>query len=465
MPRYGIARSDARALAHGVLLRVESTDAFADVLLAERLTAMPLSPRDRALATRLVYGTLAWQGRLDHELGALLHIPLASLDPPVRAALRLGLYQLLFLDRVPHYAAVDASVRLARAAGAGAAGLVNAVLRRAAAAGHPACPLPDPTLDPIERLAVEWSHPRWLVERWGAELGYEELPSLLAANNFRAPTTVRANRLRTTPTSLLVELSAGHVAASPGRWASDALVIERGGGRLRTLPAWREGRLAFQGEASQLVTALLDPAPGMHVLDACAAPGGKAAHVGGLMGDRGLVAALDVRPGGAARVGAEAVRLGAAAVRAVAGDARHPPFVRSFDAVLVDAPCSGLGTLRRHPELRWRRHPADIPRLAALQREILAGVVPLLRPGGVLVYAVCTLTRDENEDVIAWFLATYPGFTLEHAAATTAVPDELTTPSGMLRTLPHRHGLDGFFAARFRRHSAATLAGPEFAVR
>jgi len=456
MPRHWLARPDARALAHGVLLRVETSEAFADVLLAERLAEMPLSPGDRALATRLVYGTLAWQGRLDYQLGTLLHIPLERLDPPVRAALRLGLYQLLFLDRVPDYAAVDASVRLARAAGRGAAGLVNAVLRRAGA-GRTGLQLPDAGVDPIERLAVEWSHPRWLVERWAVELGLDELPSLLAANNLRAPTAVRANRQRTTPDALLAELGAAQVAASPGRWADESLVIERGGARLRELPAWREGRLAFQGEASQLVTTLLAPAPGMQVLDACAAPGGKAAHAAALVGGRGMVAALDVRVAGAARVRAEAARLGAEALRALVGDARRPPLAQSFDAVLVDAPCSGLGTLRRHPELRWRRRPADIPRLAALQRAILAGVVPLLRPGGVLVYAVCTLTRDENEEMIAWLLTSYPGLSVEQAAATTAIPGELATPSGMLRTLPHRHGLDGFFAARLRLESEATL--------
>src|SRR5205814_109809 len=189
---------------------VETTDAFADVLLADRLARAPMRAArraraaDHALATRLVYGTLAWQGRLDHHLKGLVRMPLADLEPPVRAALRLGLYQLLFLDRVPAYAAVDASVGLARAAeGAGAAGLVNAFLRRAAVAGAAGLALPGPAADPLERLAVEWSHPRWLVERWEAELGRDELPRLLAANNVRGPSAVRANRLRTNRDALV----------------------------------------------------------------------------------------------------------------------------------------------------------------------------------------------------------------------------------------------------------------------
>ncbi len=451
MPRRGVARpTDARAVAHEILVRVETTDAYADLLLADRLADTDRGPADRALATRLVYGTLAWQGRLDHQLGLLLHSPLATLDPPVRAALRLGLYQLLLLDRVPAYAAVDASVRLVRRSARGATGLVNAVLRRAAASAPAGLPLPDPAADPLERLAVEWSHPRWLVERWAAEFAPEELAPLLAANNVRGPTVVRTNTLRTSREQLQAELSAAGVAARPGAWASDALLIERGAARLRQLPAWHAGRVAFQGEASQLVAPLLTLTPGARLLDACAAPGGKATHAAALLAGTGLVLALDRRPGGVRRITAEAARLGAAAVQAVAGDACRPPLRGHLDAVLVDAPCSGLGTLRHHPELRWRRRPEDIPRLATLQQDILAGVAALVRPGGVLVYAVCTLTREENEDVVTRFCAGHPRFVAEDVCTTAGVPAALGTATGFLRTLPHRHGLDGFFAARLR---------------
>jgi 16S rRNA (cytosine967-C5)-methyltransferase len=454
MPRRGLS-GDARALAHAVLVRVGAEAAFADVLLADRLAAARLVVADRALVTRLVYGTLAWQGRLDYHLAGLLHGPLDRLDAPVRAALRLGLYQLLFLDRIPAYAAVDASVRIVRRGNPGAAGLVNAVLRRAATAGRNGLPLPDPHDDPIGRLAVEWSHPRWLVERWTEEMG-EELPALLAADNERGRPTVRINRLRATATTLRAELGAEDVAVEPARWAPDALTLPRDAGRVRTLAAWREGRLAFQGEVSQLITQLLGLTPGARVLDVCAAPGGKATHAAALVGERGLVVALDLRPAGARQLREEAARLGAGAVQVAVADARHLPLAGTFDAVLVDAPCSGLGTLRRHPELRWRRRPDDIPRLALLQRELLASAARCVRPGGVLVYAVCTLTREENALVLEHFLAQHPGFRIE-AATVAGVPAPLVTPAGTLRTLPHRHELDGFFAARLRLDSPAVL--------
>ena len=454
MPRrpVGTGATDARRLAFEVLLRVESSEAFADVLLARRLADASLAPREQALATRLVYGTLAWQGRLDFHLAQLLRdMAVDHLDPPVRAALRLGLYQLLFLDRVPAYAAVDASVRLARVAGAGASGLVNAVLRRAAALGTAGLALPPTDGDPVGRLAVEWSHPRWLVARWADQCGPEALPALLAANNNGAPTALRANRLVTTRDALRAELSAEGIPSTPATWAPDGLLVERGAARLRTLRAWDEGRFAFQGEASQVIAPLLGLEPGMRVLDACAAPGGKTAHLAALLGHRALVVALDRRPGGLRRVLAETRRLRARTVVAAGGDARRSPLTGSFDAVLVDAPCSGLGTLRRHPELRWRRRPEDIPRLAALQRQILAGVAPLLRRGGVLVYAVCTLTTEENEQVVAAVSTADPRLMVEDARdhlPPAAAP--LADAKGFLRTLPHPHGLDGFFAARLR---------------
>jgi 16S rRNA (cytosine967-C5)-methyltransferase len=449
-PRARAAAADARSVAHAVLLRVETTAAFADVLLARGVGA--LSGADRALATDLVYGTLAWQGRLDHHLAALLRgTTVARLDPPVRVALRLGLYQLLFLDRVPAYAAVDASVRLARRTAPGAAGLVNAVLRRAAREGSGASSLPDLAADPLARLAVEWSHPRWLVERLAEEVGLDDLPALLESHNRPGRVALRVNTPRVTREALTVELASAGIAVAPGRFAPDALVVERAAGRLRALPAFRAGRFAYQGEASQLVTLLLGLDPGARVLDACAAPGGKTLQAATLVGAGGRVLAFDVHRAGARRIAGEAARLGAAVSVAVA-DARRPPVHGTFDAVLVDAPCSGLGTLRRHPELRWRRQPADLPRLAALQRALLDGVAPLVRPGGVLVYAVCTPLRLETDDVVAHFLAAHPGFVAEPAGpGLPAVARDLVTPGGALRTWPHRDDLDAFFAVRLRR--------------
>jgi 16S rRNA (cytosine967-C5)-methyltransferase len=433
---------DARAVAHDVLLRVMTTDAFADVLLAHRLDALPAA--DRALATELVYGTLAWQGRLDHHLARLVTGSTSRLEPPVRVALRMGLYQLLFLDRVPAYAAVDASVRLAQASGRGAAGLVNAVLRRAAREGRDAAVRPDASADPIGRLAVAWSHPRWLVEQLAGEIGMDQLPALLAAHNRRGPIAVRVHPPGGRE-ALAVALAAHGLQVEPSRWAPDGLVVPRGAGRLRGLEAFGAGRCAFQSEASQLVTRLLDIAPGAAVLDACAAPGGKTTYAAAL-GAR--VTALDPHAAGLRRIADEAARLGITTIHRAVADARRPPLRGPFDAVLVDAPCSGLGTLRRHPELRWRRRPDDLARLATLQSALLSGVAPLVGSGGVLVYAVCSPMRIETDDVVAAFLADHPRFTRDPVGS--LAPPDLVTPDGALRTWPHRHDLDAFFAVRLR---------------
>src|SRR5262249_7963662 len=317
--------------------------------------------------------------------------------------------------------------------------------------GRDGVALPDASADPIERLAVEWSHPRWLVERLAAEVPLVELPELLAAHNRRGPVTVRANPLRTTADLLARELDARGGQAAPARWAPDALVVERAAGRLRGSDAFRAGRFAFQGEASQLVTLLLGVEPGTTALDACAAPGGKTAHAASLAAPGGRVIAIDVHPAGARRIAAEAQRLGLGNVSPLVADVRRPPIGTPLDAVLVDAPCSGLGTLRRHPELRWRRHPDDLARFAALQSALLDAVAPLVRAGGALVYAVCTPMRAETDDVVAAFLDAQPRFVRESPAARLpAAAVALVTPEGALRTWPHRHDLDAFFAVRLR---------------
>jgi len=450
MPRRRVAAATARGVAHDVLVRVETTDAFADLLLGERLAQATLAEDDVRLSTQLVYGTLAWQGRLDHHLAALFKRPLARLEADVLCALRLGLYQLLFLERVPAYAAIDTSVSLVAERGRGPRGLVNALLRKAAAGPHTLA-LP-PAADRIRRLAVEWSHPEWLVERWAVEQPADELAAVLRADNEPPPTTLRVNPARSSQGEVVAELARHGVQASPGRWAASAVVIERGGVRTAGPSLLDTGRVSFQSEASRLVVDLLAARPGMTVLDACAAPGGKTTAIAERLDGAGRVLALDPRRAGLARLSVECRRLGLERVLAAVADARFPPARPGFDAVLVDAPCSGLGTLRRHPEARWRRRPEDVPRLAALQKAILDCTAPLVRPGGTLVYAVCTLTREENEGVLEDFLAGHPTFGVEPATAVLrAEAAELVASDGCVRTYPHRHGLDGFFAVRLAR--------------
>jgi 16S rRNA (cytosine967-C5)-methyltransferase len=368
----------------------------------------------------------------------------------VRMALRLGLYQITLLDRVPDHAAVATSVELVKRHVPAASGLVNAVLRRATRE-HPHLPLPDPAAHPTMHLAIAWSHPIWLVKRWRARFEPAALRSLLAANNEAAPTVLRARP--GDRDGLVARLTAAAVSCEPGRFGPDAVRVQATDPH--GLPGWADGGFSVQGEASQLVVRLLDPQPGMRVLDACAAPGGKTTYAADLMGDRGLVVALHHRQQGARTIARNATRLGLRSIAALVLDARaagsaFPP--ETFDRILVDAPCSGLGTLRSHPEIRWRRQPADLARLAVLQGQILEAVTPLLRPDGVIVYATCTLTEEENEGVVGAWLAAHPELVRQGAEAyVPATARGLVDDAGALCTLPHRDDLDGFFAVRARR--------------
>lgn len=442
---------DARRLAWHVLNAVDA-GAFSDAALGERLRAARLAPRDRALATQLVYGTLAWQGLLDRAIAERGRDP-ARLDAPVRTLLRLAIFQLTRLDRVPEFAAVDTAVELAKEVKRGAAaGLVNALLRRFLRDGKEIT-VPERAADLVAHLAVAYSHPPWLVRQWIDELGAADTEALLEANNAPAPTVVRVNRRRTDPDTALRALAAEGIAVRPGAFAAEALVIEPGGDP-SALPGFRDGWWTPQGEASQLVVSLLDPPAGGCVVDACAAPGGKTTAAAERSGDQGLVVALDRHLSGIQHLRREAARLGLLTVRAAQADATALPLGAGWmaDAVLVDAPCSGLGTLRQHPEIRWRRRAADLPALAALQARLLAAAAPHVRPGGALVYATCTITAVENAAVLDAFLASHPEFILDDPRPhLPAAAGPLIDSRGFLRTFPHRHGLDGFFAARLGR--------------
>jgi 16S rRNA (cytosine967-C5)-methyltransferase len=302
-------------------------------------------------------------------------------------------------------------------------------------------------------LAIELSHPRWLVEQWIGELGVEEARALLAADNEAAPTVLRVNRLRATRDSLLARLAHAGVEAEPTSFSPDGVRV-RSSGDPSALPGYAEGLFALQGEASQLIAWLLGVEPHSQVLDACAAPGGKTTHIAEHLGERGMVVGSDRSRAGLEYLRATARRLGIGGIEVLNADARALPLAANlrFDAALVDAPCSGLGTLRQHPEIRWRRDPAQLPQLIDLQRQLIAGAAARVRPGGALVYATCTLLASENEQVVEDFVAANPDFELEHAAP--LLPREargLVDQHGYLRSWPHRDGLDGFFAARLKR--------------
>ena len=448
--------TNPREIALAILDRVERRKAYADVLLNAWLEEAALPQADGALLTRTVYGVLRWRGRIDWVLGRLLRKPLEDLDPLVRNLLRLGAYELLFLDRVPAYATVNELVELTgRRAGPGKARLVNAVLREIARREREAWSPPAASGTAGEMAALV-SHPRWLIEMWREQFGVGESRRLMEANNREAPLVLRANRLRISRDALVQRLCAGGVDARPGGW-SPAAVLLRGSASPADLPEFRQGLCQVQGEASQAVGLLVDPGPGMRVLDVCAAPGGKTTHLAELMDGRGEIVACDVSERGLARLADNARRLGLDCIRLEAGDAAEalPGEPGAFHRVLVDAPCSGLGTLRAHPEIRWRRTGRDLQRLAALQARILDQAALRVRPGGVLVYATCTLSRVENEQVVESFLERHGDFAVEDAGACLPESMRSMTAGRYFLALPHRHDTDGFFAARMSRLPAA----------
>ncbi|MFT3914092.1 MAG: transcription antitermination factor NusB [Anaeromyxobacteraceae bacterium] len=442
-----MAGPSGRKVAFEVLRRVEEGGAYASRALDAALGAAgALDPRDAGLATELVYGTLRRALTLDAALAPHANRPLASADPAARVALRMGAYELLFL-RTPPHAAVGEAVTLARGVDHGrASGFVNAVLR--ALARKPELPAPPPLdADPAGHVAAAESLPRWLAEEWVAWLGPEAALALAAAMNRPAPLTVRS----TGRDALVERVQAAGLSIAPTRWSPVGATLASGSVAELARAA---GELVFQvqDEAAQLVSLL---AAGdlrgqrARVLDACAAPGGKAFHLAELLGPGSEVVAVEVHPRKADSLAREAARRGLN-VRVVQADASQPlPGLEegSFDAVLVDAPCAGLGTLRRHPELKLRRKPEDLPRMAAVQRAIAERCARYARPGAPVTYAICSLSRAEGPEVTASLVA--QGF--RRAPPPVGFPADVLDAHGDLVTLPREHGADGFYASRLVR--------------
>src|SRR3990167_8122937 len=411
-----------RELAVEILLKVEKKNAYAYILLDHSLKKASLSSRDRALLTHLVYGALRWRGRIDWYLSQFLHRSLSGTNAYIRNLLRLTLYQLLFLDKVPDYAAVNEGVELAkRHGGARAGGLVNGVVRRILREKDKLLD-PDPKDDAILYLSVRWSHPDWLVKKWLGYFGREKL----RARGFNA---------------------------APTRWSPQGIQLKSAGAADR-LPGFQEGFFQVQGEASQLIGYLVDPQPGERVLDACAAPGGKTTHLAELMGDNGELIVTDISVKGLEKLKQNVQRLGLTSVRPFAADVSRGltgALALPYDRILVDAPCSGLGTLRSHPEAKWQKDERDIRRLSKLQKKIVRRLSSYLKPGGILVYATCTLTREENEGVVEDFLDQEKGFVLDNAQDTLPREAKPMISGKYFLALPHKHNTDGFFAARMRK--------------
>jgi len=432
----------ARACAYRVCRRVFDEGAYADrALIGE---ARDLDARDHALAMRLSYGTIQRLGTLDHVVETFTDRPPQRLDPHVRAALRLGLYELLYLDGAPDRAVVAAAVELTKQSGRGGDGLVNAVLRRATREG--ADLLAGLTDDTPEAAAVAHSHPVWLARMWFDQLGPSTARALMAGDNDPAETALRANTLVQTADVLAGRLG---VASHPDADLPEALVLDAPFD-VHGSPLWATGAYMAQSRAAMLVSRVLDPQPDERVLDLCGAPGGKTTHLAALMNARGEVVTVERHAGRAAALRATCARMGASNVRVEVGDAAAPRSdADTFDGALVDPPCSGLGTLQARPDLRWRASPEAIGQLVDLQAQILAAGAAAVRSGGVLVYSTCTISAAENEGQIDAFLHSHPGFSLEdHGARSPAAARQGT---GTVLTLPHRDRTAGFFIARMRR--------------
>jgi len=441
--------SSPRQAAYLTLLRIEKERSYADILIDQELQEGELAGPDRGLYTELVYGTLRKQGTLDHIIGQFSKTPPGRLERSVMLLLRLGLYQMFFLDRIPVSAAVNETVNLAKQYSSRSAGFINAVLR-SADRGRENIIYPDPDKEPAAWLAAKHSHPLWIAEGWLAQLGFAEAARLAAAMSAPPPFTIRVNRLKTDRAALIERLQSEGVSAIPCAHAPDGLTITSSIS-LASLKSFGEGLFAVQDEASQLAALLLSPQPGDSILDLCAAPGGKASYLAELTGDGCTLVACDRNPRKLALIREVVERLGIKNISVTLLDATKPLEKlekRLFDRILVDAPCSGLGVIHRNPEGKWWKEPSDPLRLAITQRAILANAAGRLKPGGVLVYSTCSTSLEENEQVVEHFIKHHPYFMIEPVSTILPQTAGMQTENGFFRSWLHRDGMDSFFAAR-----------------
>ena len=439
---------DAREAAMLALNACQRQGGWSDGALKKQLAAAELSGRDAALATQLCFGVLQNQMLLDFYLSKFSNIPLKRMEGKVVQTLRLGAYQMLFLTRIPHSAAVNSAVTLVKThcKNPRAAGMVNGILRSMERSLQNMPVIPQG--DPVAYLSTLYSHPEWLVKEFILSLGEEETAQLLAADNSQPPTAVMVNTTRTTAEELKTMLEDDHVEAEPHPWLENCLLLHRTGD-LERLEAFQQGLFYVQDPASRLAVLAAGAKPGMKVLDCCAAPGGKSFAMGIAMENQGEITSCDLHPHKKKLIQAGADRLGLTCITPMTADGKvfRPEWENAFDLVLVDAPCSGLGVIRKKPDIRYK-DPAPLADLPAVQLDILRNAARYVKPGGTLMYSTCTLLYRENEEVVETFLAENNSYKAE------AFP--LPGPVGLVQggsvTLwPHRHGTDGFFISKMRR--------------
>jgi 16S rRNA (cytosine967-C5)-methyltransferase len=446
----------SRRISLSVLDGLDDSHAFPQQLLRKAFEREPqLIRKDRALATELVYGVLRWRSRLDWVISQLSKTPVHKIDAPILNIIRLGLYQILFHSRIPPSAAVNDSVEMAKdRAPLWVVRFVNGVMRSAARRAKE-IPLPDYADDRVKAIAVRQSYPLWLVERWVERLGVEETKRLCIANNQVPPLTVRANTLTVSRQTLFNGLRDHVKQIALTKFAPDGLLLRGLRHAIGDIPSFKDGWFQVQDEAAQLITHLLDPKAGENVLDACAGFGGKTGHIAQLMKDRGKIEAMEKQSWKLDRLKASLARLGISAVTTWNRDLSESFPVEqfgTFDRVLLDSPCSGLGVLRRNPDAKWRKSETDLTRLKADQVRFLECLAPLVKRGGRLVYCVCSLEPEEGDYVVKDFLKNYSQFVIDREPVGLFDMDKyLIDGSGYFRSLPHEHNMDGFFAVRFKR--------------
>lgn len=435
--------SMAREVSLQCLILAEKRNAWSDISLRNAIRQAQFSARDAGLCTRLTYGVLQNQMLLDWHIDRLSSRPSEQLDTGVRNAIRLGLYQLLFLDRVPPHAAVNESVTLGKkyAKNPKSASLINGVLRnflRQQESGQ--CPTP-------EDIPIRYSHPSWFVKEFSQLLPPEELEAFLQANNSQPLIQAQTNLLKTTANALTAELTAAGVTVTPHPWMPDCLNLENTG-NLEKLTAFCEGRFYVQDSAARAAVTAAAPQPGMRIMDACGAPGGKSFAAAIAMEDQGELFCCDLHPHKEKLIQEGAKRLGIQHIQTAVSDARHffPEWENAFDLVLADVPCSGLGIIRKKPDIRYKE-PKPLENLPVIQRDILLNVAKYVKLGGVLLYSTCTLLPRENDDVVSWFLKQNENFCLEPFT----LPGPIGQTNGCITLWPHRHQSDGFFIAKLRR--------------